>query len=106
MPDCEVIITKSNADLGGGSINQYLDEAAEKYENIHVIKGNHDNWLSQSIKAAVRNEKDKAYSDSYYMIKERLVETDLIKLADWIDSMPVQVEVEIEGIGILKNQII
>lgn len=34
--DCEVIITKSNADLGGGSINQYLDEVAEKYKNIHV----------------------------------------------------------------------
>lgn len=34
--ECEVIITKSNADLGGGSINEYLDEAAEKYSNIHV----------------------------------------------------------------------
>lgn len=34
--DCEVIITKSNADLGGGSINQYLDDAAEKYKNVHV----------------------------------------------------------------------
>lgn len=34
--DCEVIITKSNADLGGSEINQYLDKAAEKYSNIHV----------------------------------------------------------------------
>ena len=30
------IITKSNSDLGGAKINQYLDEADSIYDNIHV----------------------------------------------------------------------
>lgn len=68
-----------------------------KYENIYVIRGNHDNWLSQSIKAAVRNKKDDAYADSYYMIKDRLVEMDMLNLSSWIDSLPLQAEVEVEG---------
>ena len=34
--DLEVIITKSNSDLGGEEINRFLDEAGEKYDNIHV----------------------------------------------------------------------
>lgn len=72
-----------------------------KYENVYVIRGNHDNWLSQSIKAAVRNKKDEAYSDSYYLIRERLVEMDMLNLADWIDSMPLQVAVEVEGVKYL-----
>ena len=32
----EVIVTKSNSDLGGEEINRYLDEAGKLYDNIHV----------------------------------------------------------------------
>ena len=32
----EIIVTKSNSDLGGEEINKYLDEAGKKYDNIHV----------------------------------------------------------------------
>lgn len=32
----DVIVTKSNSDLGGEMINGYLDEAEKKYDNIHV----------------------------------------------------------------------
>ncbi len=32
----EVIITKSNADLGGEEINRLLEEAGKKYDNMHV----------------------------------------------------------------------
>ncbi len=34
--DMEIIITKSNSDLGGSEINEYLDKAVKEYSNIHV----------------------------------------------------------------------
>lgn len=37
FPSIEFIITKSNADLGGSRINELLDEANSKIENVHVF---------------------------------------------------------------------
>lgn len=36
-PEIEYIVTKSNADQGGAHINELLDEAAERIENLHVF---------------------------------------------------------------------
>ncbi len=37
FPEIQFIITKSNADQGGARINELLDEAEKKIENIHVF---------------------------------------------------------------------
>lgn len=37
FPDLEFIVTKSNADQGGAHINELLDEAADKINNLHVF---------------------------------------------------------------------
>ena len=37
FPKIQFIVTKSNADQGGARINELLDEAANKVENIHVF---------------------------------------------------------------------
>ncbi|MBR1672730.1 MAG: UDP-N-acetylglucosamine 2-epimerase (hydrolyzing) [Fretibacterium sp.] len=37
FPDVEFIITKANADQGGGKINRLLDQAGEKIPNLHVF---------------------------------------------------------------------
>lgn len=37
FPDLQFIVTKSNADQGGAKINELLDEAAEKIDNLHVF---------------------------------------------------------------------
>ena len=37
FPDLQFIVTKSNADQGGARINELLDEAAEKIDNLHVF---------------------------------------------------------------------
>ncbi|MBR5359931.1 MAG: UDP-N-acetylglucosamine 2-epimerase (hydrolyzing) [Lachnospiraceae bacterium] len=35
-PDIEFIVTKSNADMGGSRINEILDEAEDRIDNLHV----------------------------------------------------------------------
>lgn len=37
FPDIQFIVTKSNADQGGARINELLDEAEKKIENLHVF---------------------------------------------------------------------
>lgn len=37
FPEIEFIVTKSNADQGGARINELLDEANEKIDNLHVF---------------------------------------------------------------------
>lgn len=37
FPEIEFIVTKSNADQGGGQINELLDEANKKIKNLHVF---------------------------------------------------------------------
>lgn len=37
FPEMQFIITKSNADQGGGQINQMLDEAEKTIQNLHVF---------------------------------------------------------------------
>lgn len=37
FPEIEFIVTKSNADQGGARINELLDEAAPKLDNLHVF---------------------------------------------------------------------
>ena len=37
FPDLQFIVTKSNADQGGAKINELLDEAAKKIDNLHVF---------------------------------------------------------------------
>ncbi len=37
FPELEFIVTKSNADQGGGRINKLLDEAEEQIDNLHVF---------------------------------------------------------------------
>ena len=37
FPDLQFIVTKSNADQGGAKINELLDEAANKIENLYVF---------------------------------------------------------------------
>lgn len=37
FPDISFIITKSNADQGGSTINSMLDEASERMNNVHVF---------------------------------------------------------------------
>ena len=36
FPEIQFIVTKSNADFGGARINELLDEAEQKIENLHV----------------------------------------------------------------------
>ena len=37
MPELQFIVTKSNADLGGARINELLDEAGKRADNLHVF---------------------------------------------------------------------
>lgn len=37
FPEIEFVVTKSNADQGGGRINELLDEAAKRITNLHVF---------------------------------------------------------------------
>lgn len=67
-----------------------------KYKNIHVLRGNHDNWLAESIRFAVKHVTVRPMADSYYILKNRLSEQELLELEQWITSLPLQAEIEVE----------
>ena len=36
FPELQFIVTKSNSDLGGARINELLDDAEKRIDNLHV----------------------------------------------------------------------
>ena len=62
-----------------------------KYENIIPLKGNHDDFLAKSIR------ENSYISQSHQIIGKRLTKVDLENLAAWIEQMPLQKELEING---------
>ena len=72
-------------------------------ESVTFIRGNHDTWLAKYIYEYYGIEGKKIEGlhkygyNSFDLLKERMVEQDMVSLADWIMSCPVQMENEIGG---------
>jgi len=72
-------------------------------ESITFIRGNHDTWLARYIHeyygiTEKKREGLRKYGyNSFELLRERLVEQDMVTLANRIMRCPVQVETEIEG---------
>ena len=71
------------------------------------IRGNHDQWLADYIKEYYgKTEKQckKMYAyhyNSFELMRQRLTEVDMLNLADLILELPLQKELEVEGIKYL-----
>ena len=67
------------------------------------IRGNHDQWLAEYIRkyyscSERKRAKLPAYSyNSFALMSQRLTEVDMLQLAELIDSLPLQKELEIDG---------
>lgn len=72
-------------------------------ESCTVIRGNHDDYLSEYIfeYLSTSERKRKKIRDYEYntfsLIKNRLTEVDLSNLADWLKSKPLQIPVTVNG---------
>lgn len=62
-----------------------------KYDNIIPVRGNNDDLLARSIR------KNDDESTIYRVIRKRLTKTDLLKLAEWIEKIDLQKEIEVDG---------
>lgn len=67
------------------------------------VRGNHDQWLADYVKMYYscsdrKRVKMPAYTyNSFELMRQRLTEVDMLNLADLIDSLPLQKELEIDG---------
>ena len=62
-----------------------------KYDNIVPVRGNNDDILARSI---CENDDE---STIYRVIRKRLTKADLLKLAEWIEKIDLQKEIEVDG---------
>lgn len=71
--------------------------------SLTFIRGNHDSWLAKYIyeyygmAEKKRNKLHGYFYNSFELLSKRLVERDMITLADWIMAAPVQIPEEIDG---------
>ncbi len=70
------------------------------------IRGNHDQWLADYIKEYYGKEKHRKKMPAYHynsfeLMRQRLTEVDMLDIADLILGLPLQKELEIDGIKYL-----
>lgn len=76
-------------------------------DKCQVIRGNHEQELAQYIASYYQTpEKKRAKLESYpygtfKLLEERLTPVDIQNIAKWIETLPVQVELEVNGINYL-----
>ncbi len=64
-----------------------------------LVSGNHDRWLAEYIKEYYETKERKRkklpgyYYNSFDLMEERLTEADMLHVADWLLSLPLQQEV-------------
>lgn len=72
-------------------------------ERCTVVRGNHDQWLADYIRyyegLPERKRKDcwPYVYNSFAMLQRRLTPVDLLQLADFVDGLPLQERLELEG---------
>lgn len=78
-------------------------------DRVSVVMGNHDIWLAEYIESyySVSERKRKRITpygyNSFELMNSRLTEVDMLQLATYIKSFPLQIEVEVEGIKYLMG---
>ena len=72
-------------------------------DNCTIVAGNHDRWLAEYIREYYGTKERKRkklpgyYYNSFALMAERLPEVDMLALADWLLSLPLQQEVVFDG---------
>lgn len=96
-----LIIDGDIFDRGDKPIELYFDilQYQYAYHNIHIVRGNHDEWLRREILNRITGKDMGEYLsyNSYELLVQRLTETDLLNLAEWIDEMPYYINLELDG---------
>ena len=69
-----------------------------QHDNIHVLRGNHDQWVMEYI----HNYYGKGVKNSYYYntfeyLQEQASEEEIIEIADWIAALPFYEIVTVNG---------
>ena len=92
-----LIINGDIFDRGTKPVELYFEIL--KYSNIYVIQGNHDVWVKKEIREKYAGMEVGEYLtyNSVELMAERLTPTDLLNLADWIDSKPYYIELTLNG---------
>ena len=92
-----LIINGDIFDRGDEPVDLYFEIL--KHSNIQVVKGNHDIWLAREILKKYENRKVGMYIsyNSLSILEERLVPVDLINLAEWIQSQPYYINLDLNG---------
>ncbi|MBQ4283755.1 MAG: fructose-bisphosphatase class III [Lachnospira sp.] len=75
-----------------------LYEEIRKYSNIVCLKGNHDDWLAKYIfERHQRGIKMPYFYNTYVELLKSMNEKELLELTEWIEAMPLYVNVEVDG---------
>ena len=76
-------------------------------EQCTIVSGNHDRWLAEYIREYFATKEKKRYKlppypyNSFNILSERLVQGDILQLAEWIIDLPLQVHECINGKEVL-----
>ena len=104
-PEDELIVLGDVFDRGGTDadpVGVYLELSGIKGKCTWV-RGNHDQWLADYIKkyyskSERRREKLPPYSyNSFELMRQKFTKEEMLSLVDYIDSLPLQKELELSG---------
>ncbi len=92
-----LIIDGDIFDRGDKPVELYFEIL--KYSNIYVVQGNHDVWVKKEIKEKFAREKVSKYLiyNTISIMEQRLTPVDMIKIAEWIDSKPYYINLNLNG---------
>lgn len=95
--DC-LIINGDIFDRGDKPVELYFEIL--KHNNIYVIQGNHDVWVAREIlkKYADRNVGKYISYNTVSIMEQRMTHVDMINLAEWIESKPFFINLDLNGI--------
>lgn len=91
-----LIIAGDIFDRGDKPVELYFDLKGRK--NVFCVQGNHDDWLHNRILSEYQN-KDLPFLkyNSFDILRERLTEVDMLNVAQWIDEMPIYIQLTLDG---------
>ena len=89
-------------DRGGMKANPVaLYREIRKRENIFVLRGNHDQWLSEKIldyfASGKRN--PRYFYNTFSLLQNKMPEVEQLEMARWIQSLPLYLDIETEVNG-------
>ena len=95
--DDHLIINGDIFDRGDKPVELYFEILG--HPNIYIIQGNHDVWVAREILEKFADEKVGEYIsyNTVSIMEQRLTPVDMIGLAQWIQSKPYYMNLELDG---------